>query len=114
MTPNGQADTQEAQPLHTSGCTITVPNSVRTSAPVGHTSRHAAWVQCLHTSEAISQRVAGATLPGSVSPARAGPSTSAGPTRKPGPPGRPGPAARPGPSAGLSASAGANPSAVMV
>ena len=43
--------------MQTSGCTITVPNSVRTSAPVGQTSRQAACVQCLHTSEAISQRV---------------------------------------------------------
>jgi hypothetical protein len=38
-------------------CTTTVPNSVRNSAPVGHTSRHAADVQCLHTSEDISQRI---------------------------------------------------------
>src|SRR3954463_4605811 len=37
-------------------CTTTVPNSVRKSAPVGQTSRHAECVQCLHTSEAISQR----------------------------------------------------------
>src|ERR1043165_5970136 len=36
----------------------TVPNSVRNSAPVGHTSRHAACVQCLHTSDDISQRMA--------------------------------------------------------
>ena len=35
-----------------------MPNSVRKSAPVGHTSRHAAWVQCLQTSEDISQRLA--------------------------------------------------------
>ena len=33
-----------------SSCTTTVPNSVRKSAPVGQTSRHAAWVQCLQTS----------------------------------------------------------------
>jgi hypothetical protein len=39
-----------------SSCTTTVPNSVRNSDPVGHTSRQAAWVQCLQTSEAISQR----------------------------------------------------------
>src|SRR5690625_100014 len=39
-----------------SGCTTTVPYSVRNSDPVGHTSRQAAWVQCLHTSEDISQR----------------------------------------------------------
>src|SRR5437764_5426811 len=56
MTPNGQAGMQYPQPLQMSSCTTTVPNSVRNSEPVGHTSRHAAWVQCLQTSEAISQR----------------------------------------------------------
>src|SRR3712207_6797323 len=40
-----------------SPCTTTVPNSVRNSAPVGQTSRHPACVQCLHTSELISQRI---------------------------------------------------------
>src|SRR6267143_7021381 len=39
-------------------CTTTVPNSVRKSAPVGQTSRHAACVQCLHTSDDMSQRSA--------------------------------------------------------
>src|SRR5918996_4650111 len=39
-----------------SSCTTTVPNSVRNSDPVGHTSRQAAWVQCLHTSDIMSQR----------------------------------------------------------
>src|SRR3954447_1248682 len=39
------------QPLHTSACTITVSNSVRISAPVGHASRQPAFVQCLHTSD---------------------------------------------------------------
>src|SRR6201986_4041360 len=39
-----------------SDCTTTVPNSVRNNAPVGQTSRHAACVQCLQTSELISQR----------------------------------------------------------
>src|SRR5439155_15485358 len=39
-----------------SSCTTTVPNSVRNSDPVGHTSRQAADVQCLHTSDDISQR----------------------------------------------------------
>src|SRR5436309_6843242 len=39
-----------------SSWTTTVPNSVRNNEPVGHTSRHAAWVQCLQTSLAISQR----------------------------------------------------------
>src|SRR5436305_191 len=47
---------QYPQPLQMSSCTTTVSNSVRKSAPVGHTSRQAAWVQCLHTSELISQR----------------------------------------------------------
>src|SRR3954449_7312930 len=37
-------------------CTTTVPNSVRKSDPVGHTSRHAACVQCLQTSLDINQR----------------------------------------------------------
>src|SRR5436305_11979028 len=66
MTPNGQAGTQYPHPLHTSCCTTTVSNSVRNSAPVGHTSRQAAWVQCLHTSEDINQRIP-------LSPACAGP-----------------------------------------
>src|SRR5438552_10044920 len=41
-----------------SSCTTTVPNSVRNSEPVGHTSRQAACVQCLQTSDDISQRSA--------------------------------------------------------
>src|ERR1043166_1952529 len=41
-----------------SSCTTTVSNSVRKSAPVGQTSRHAACVQCLQTSDDISQRMA--------------------------------------------------------
>src|SRR3954451_5488179 len=57
MTPNGHAGTHIPQPLHTSSCTTTVPNSVRNSAPVGQTSRHGAVVQCLHTSEDMSQRM---------------------------------------------------------
>src|SRR3954464_12779181 len=56
MTPNGHAGTQYPQPLQTSSWTTTVPNSVRNNEPVGHTSRHAACVQCLHTSDDISQR----------------------------------------------------------
>src|SRR2546421_830206 len=56
MTPYGQAGMQYPQPLQMSSCTTTVPNSVRNSAPVGHTSRQAALVQCLHTSLDISQR----------------------------------------------------------
>src|ERR1700749_3457170 len=56
MTPYGQAGTQYPQPLQISSCTTTVPNSVRNSAPVGHTSRQAARVQCLQTSELINQR----------------------------------------------------------
>src|SRR5437764_10460746 len=39
-----------------SSCTTTVPYSVRKSDPVGHTSRQAACVQCLHTSDDMSQR----------------------------------------------------------
>ena len=49
MTPNGHADTQYAQPLQTSGCTITVPNSVLTSAPVGQTSRQPACAKACPT-----------------------------------------------------------------
>jgi len=44
--------------LHTSGCTYTSPNSLRTIAPVGHASRQPALVQCLHTSDIIIQREA--------------------------------------------------------
>src|SRR2546430_11227396 len=47
---------QYPQPLQMSSCTTTVPNSVRNSAPVGHTSRQAARVQCLQTSELMSHR----------------------------------------------------------
>src|SRR5881227_451263 len=47
---------QYPHPLQTSSCTTTVPNSVRNRAPVGQTSRHAACVQCLHTSDDISHR----------------------------------------------------------
>src|SRR6478672_9229397 len=54
ITPYGQAGTQYPQPLQMSSCTTTVPNSVRNRAPVGHTSRQAAFVQCLHaTSHAL-------------------------------------------------------------
>ncbi len=60
-TPNGQADMQYPQPLQTSACTTTVSNSVRKMAPVGQTSRQAASLQCLQTSEFISH----ATLPSS-------------------------------------------------
>src|SRR5215212_149975 len=41
-----------------SSWTTTVPYSVRKRDPVGQTSRHAACVQCLQTSELISQRSA--------------------------------------------------------
>src|SRR5580692_7387126 len=61
MTPNGQAETQYPQPLHTSSWTTTVPNSVRISAPVGQTSRQPASVQCLHTSLDISHRDPGSS-----------------------------------------------------
>src|SRR3954466_16400150 len=57
MTPYGQAGTQYPQPLQMSPWTTTVPNSVRNSDPVGQTSRQPACVQCLHTSELISQRI---------------------------------------------------------
>ena len=56
MTPYGHAGMQYPQPLQMSSCTTTVENSVRNSAPVGHTSRHAACVQCLQTLDIISQR----------------------------------------------------------
>src|SRR4051812_29132020 len=39
-----------------SSCTTTVSNSVRKSDPVGQTSRQAACVQCLQTSDDISHR----------------------------------------------------------
>src|ERR1043166_9186937 len=41
-----------------SSWTTTVSYSVRKSAPVGQTSRQAACVQCLQTSEDMSQRIA--------------------------------------------------------
>src|SRR2546422_5464634 len=56
MTPNGQAAMQARHPLQTSDWITTVSNSVRMMAPVGHTSRHPAWTQCLHTSLIINQR----------------------------------------------------------
>src|SRR5881275_3047821 len=46
-----------------SSCTTTVPYSVRKSDPVGQTSRQAACVQCLQTSELISQRSASSPPP---------------------------------------------------
>src|SRR5258705_8654680 len=52
-----------------SSCTTTVPNSVRNSAPVGQTSKEAACVQCLHTSDDINHatpsRSSGGPMPGS-------------------------------------------------
>src|SRR5699024_4130604 len=59
ITPKGQALTQVPQPLQTSSCTTIEPCSDRKIAPVGHTSRQPAFVQCLHTSEDISQRNSG-------------------------------------------------------
>src|ERR1043166_3928867 len=44
-----------------SSCTTTVPYSVRNSEPVGQTSRQAACVQCLQTSDDMSQRNASAS-----------------------------------------------------
>src|SRR3954447_2862608 len=46
---------QLRQPLQTSGWMKTVSNSVRMIAPVGQTSRQLACVQCLQTSDIISQ-----------------------------------------------------------
>src|SRR5258708_6453597 len=60
---------QYPQPLQTSSCTTTVPNSVRISAPVGQTSRQAACVQCLHTSDDISHRSPPSAPPLSAPPA---------------------------------------------
>src|SRR3954447_1111527 len=48
-----------------SSCTTTVSNSVRNSDPVGQTSRQAACVQCLQTSDDMSQRNSSGR-PGSV------------------------------------------------
>src|SRR5882757_5149354 len=73
MTPYGQPDTQYPHPLQMSCCTTTVPNSVRNSAPVGQTSRHPAWVQCLHTSELISQRKSWRVSAPVASPGRSSP-----------------------------------------
>ena len=47
---------QYPQPLQMSSWTTTVPNSVRKIEPVGQPSRQPASVQCLQTSELISQR----------------------------------------------------------
>src|SRR3954453_20634547 len=66
ITPNGQAGTQYPQPLQMSSCTTTVPNSVRKREPVGQTSRQAAWVQCLQTSDSMSQRKSGRSDPSST------------------------------------------------
>src|SRR5688572_10246115 len=67
-TPNGQPATQVPHPLQTSCCTTTVPNSVRNSAPVGHTSRQPARVQCLHTSEDMSHRTPLPSVPSTGCP----------------------------------------------
>src|SRR5205823_5641337 len=63
----GHAGTQYPHPLQMSSCTTTVPNSVRKSEPVGQTSRHAACVQCLHTSLDISHCRSPAPLPSPLS-----------------------------------------------
>src|SRR5690625_7836567 len=67
MTPKGQPATQVPQPLQISSWTTTVPYSVRYRAPVGHTSKHPANVQCLHTSELISHRNSGVSGLGGLS-----------------------------------------------
>src|SRR5919197_1796882 len=51
MTSYGQAAMQLRQPLHTEDWMKTVSNSVRTIAPVGHTSMQLACWQCLQTSD---------------------------------------------------------------
>jgi len=58
---------QYPQPLQTSSWTTTVPNSVRINAPVGQTSRQAACVQCLQTSDDINQRMPVSADPAAVS-----------------------------------------------
>src|ERR1700712_2337749 len=45
------------QPLEMFPCNTPVPTSVRNNEPVGHTSRHAALVQCLQTSLDINHRI---------------------------------------------------------
>src|SRR6266550_3361728 len=55
ITPYGQAAMQLRQPLHTSCWMNTVLNSVRMIAPVGHTSIQLAYLQCLQTTDIISQ-----------------------------------------------------------
>src|SRR5437868_9508965 len=55
ITPYGHAAMQLRQPLHTSCWMKTVLNSVRMMAPVGHTSMQLACLQCLQTSDIISQ-----------------------------------------------------------
>src|SRR3954470_23391627 len=63
MTPNGHETTQYPQPLQISGCTKTLPNSVRTIEPVGHASRQPAFPQCLQTSDENSHVIRSAELP---------------------------------------------------
>src|SRR5690625_2218008 len=82
MTPKGHPATHVPHPLQMSSWTTTVSNSVRNRAPVGHTSRQPAWVQCLHTSEDISHRnssVSGGVV--SAAPVAAGSRTDGGPGR---------------------------------
>src|SRR5689334_16265566 len=50
-----------------SGCTNTVSNSVRISAPVGHASMQPAFVQCLQTSDMNSHDVSDASSTRSMS-----------------------------------------------
>src|SRR4051794_36545952 len=99
MTPKGHAETQYPQPLHTSCCTTTVPNSVRNSDPVGQTSRHPAWVQCLQTSDIISHRksIRAAPSPTGDDPSVAGGSTVNRGAPSPPPPPPPPPLASPPP-----------------
>src|SRR3954453_19375273 len=57
-----------------SGCTKTLPNSVRTIEPVGHDSRHPAFPQCRQTSDENSHVTCSLALP--PPPARASRSTN--------------------------------------
>src|SRR5215470_8406427 len=58
MSPNGQAATQDEQPLQMSGWMKTFSNSLWMIAPVGHACWQGAATQCLQTSLIISQRPA--------------------------------------------------------
>src|SRR5262249_47635144 len=56
MTPKGQAEMQDEQPLQMSGWMKTFSNSLWMMAPVGHACWQGAVTQCLQTSLIINQR----------------------------------------------------------